>query len=426
MQTLSQWPKRDQFYQYLDSLLINPDNQTNLIALLIMNLDNFREVCELLEFRDIESVLAEAAQIIKNSCPADSYTAWLGSDEFAVVLPGTTEKEAEQTAAAICSNLGNPIYVNGRHVLITASLGLAFTPRDAQDRYELLKNASMAMNWAKKLGKNGYISYEPMMSRHISRRVSLVNDLASALAENQLILHYQPQVNIISQSIVGAEALVRWVHPVHGLIPPLEFIPLAEETGYIIQIGEWVLYQACTDFNNWLEQGIVLERLAVNVSIVQLKQMSFADRVLEILEETRLDPAYLELEITESQSMDLPEVRPQIERLRNHGVRFAIDDFGTGFASLNHLRYMGFDTIKIDKAYIHNIITNNRDQVIVGSILTMAELLQLGIIAEGVETDDQLRYIKQTNIKEVQGYYFSPPVEKSAFEELIQTVQKRS
>ena len=163
----------------------------------------------------------------------------------------------------------------------------------------------------------------------------------------------------------------------------------------------------------------MLERLAVNVSIVQLKQADFAERVLGILEQAQLDPAYLELEITESQSMDLPEVRPQIERLRNHGVRFAIDDFGTGFASLNHLRYMGFDTIKIDKAYIHNIITNSRDQVIVGSILTMAELLHLGIIAEGVETDAQLKYIRQINIKEVQGYYLSPPVDKTAFEQLL-------
>ena len=163
----------------------------------------------------------------------------------------------------------------------------------------------------------------------------------------------------------------------------------------------------------------MLERLAVNVSIVQLQKPDFAKRVLHALEEARLDPAYLELEITESQSMDLPKVKPQIEQLRNHGVRFAIDDFGTGFASLNHLRYMGFDTIKIDKAYIHNILTNNRDQVIVNSILNMAKHLQLGIIAEGVETDDQWRYIQQTAIKEVQGYYCSPPVDRPVFEDLI-------
>lgn len=419
MLSLSQWPKRYHLYQYLDSLFLNWDDKSDTIALLIMNLDNFRETCELFDYRDIEIVLANIGQIIKSSCPPDSYAAWLGSDEFAVALENTTEAEAEQTAAAICGNLNKPMHFHGKNALITASIGWAAAPKDAGDRYELLKTATMAMNWVKKHGKNGCVRYEPFMSFQISRKVNLVNDLAPALAEKQFVLHYQPQVNVISQNIVGAEALLRWRHPKHGLIPPLEFIPLAEETGYIHQIGDWVLYQASTDFNSWLQQGIVLERLAVNVSIVQLKQADFAERVLGILEQAQLDPAYLELEITESQSMDLPEVRPQIERLRNHGVRFAIDDFGTGFASLNHLRYMGFDTIKIDKAYIHNITTNSRDQVIVGSILTMAELLHLGIIAEGVETDAQLKYIRQINIKEVQGYYLSPPVDKTAFEQLL-------
>ena len=417
--SLSQWPKRDDLYKYLDSLLSTSADPVVFIAVLIINLDNFRDFCELFEYRDIEVFLAQVGQVIKTSCPDASYIAWLGSDEFAVVLSQTTNADVKHTAEAICRNLAEPIEFREKQVHITGSLGYAVIPEDARDRYDIMRNATMAMNWVKKQGKNGYASYESAMSQQVSRKLRLISDFGSALEKSEFRLQYQPQVCVTSRSIVGAEALLRWQHPEFNLIPPLEFIPLAEESGYIHQIGEWVLYQACRDFNSWLEKGMVLERLAVNVSIVQLQKPDFAKRVLHILEEARLDPAYLELEITESQSMDLPKVKPQIEKLRNHGVRFAIDDFGTGFASLNHLRYMGFDTIKIDKAYIHNILTNSRDQAIVNSILNMAKLLQLGIIAEGVETDDQWRYIQQTAIKEVQGYYCSPPVDRKVFEELV-------
>lgn len=419
MPSLSQWPKRDDLYRYLDSILSASPDPVALIALLIINLDNFRDFCELFEYRDIEEFLAQVGQIIMNSCPDYSYMAWLGSDEFAVVLPKATKEDVERTAAAICQNLAEPMAFHERQVHITGSLGYALLPDDAKDRYEIIKNATMAMNWVKKQGKNGYARFEAAMGQQVNRKLKLINDFGTALEQGQFRLQYQPQVSVASRSIVGAEALLRWQHPEFNLIPPLEFIPLAEESGYIHHIGEWVLYQAASDFSAWLQKGIILERLAVNVSIVQLQKPDFAKRSLHILEETHLDPAYLELEITESQSMDLPKVRPQIEQLRNHGVRFAIDDFGTGFASLNHLRYMGFDTIKIDKAYIHNILTNSRDQVIVNSILNMAKMLRLGIIAEGVETDDQWQYILQAGIKEVQGYYCSPPVDQPVFEELV-------
>ena len=419
MLSLSQWPKRDDLYKHLDSLFSTSADPLALTALLIINLDNFRDFCELFEYRDIEEFLAIVGQSIKDACPESSYIAWLGSDEFAVVPALQAAAEVKETAETICQKLAEAKEFRDRQVHITGSLGYALFPYDARDRYELIRNATMAMNWVKKQGKNGFARFEPAMSQQVNRKMKLISDFGPALEQQQFRLQYQPQVSVASRAIVGAEALLRWQHPEYNLIPPLEFIPLAEESGYIHQIGEWVLCQACRDFNTWLEKGIVLERLAVNVSIVQLQKPDFAKRVLHALEEARLDPAYLELEITESQSMDLPKVKPQIEQLRNHGVRFAIDDFGTGFASLNHLRYMGFDTIKIDKAYIHNILTNNRDQVIVNSILNMAKHLQLGIIAEGVETDDQWRYIQQTAIKEVQGYYCSPPVDRPVFEDLI-------
>jgi len=416
MQNLAAWPKRDDLYSYLDNLLLKNIEQNPRIAVFILNLDNFRELCELFGYRNIEEYLAQVGKIIRDACPINSYAAWLGSDEFAVVIPETTTEQAQLTAAKICQNVTQPIVFYERRTYITVSIGYVVAPEDAHDRYEMLKNATIAMNWVKKHGKNGFTRYEPTMSEQVNRKLTLVNDFSVALADNQFFLQYQPQVNVSTGAIIGAEALLRWHHPRLGLIPPLEFIPLAEETGYIHSIGEWVLRNACRDFSSWLKAGLMLKRLAVNVSIIQLQKHDFAQRLLKILDEAELDPAYLELEITEGQTIDLPQVRPQIEQLRNHGVRFAIDDFGTGFASLNHLRYMGFDTIKIDKAYIHNIITNNRDQVIVNSIMNMATLLQLGLIAEGVETYDQWQYIRQTSIKEVQGYYCSPPVDKEKFE----------
>ncbi len=419
LQSLLSWPKRDDLYRYLDALLDVPVNNDDMIALLIIDIDNFRSFCELLGYRNIEEFLAVIGNCIKENCPPESLVAWLGSDEFAVVLSSTCEASAKEVAASICQSLNQPCEFRNKKIQITLSLGYAFFPDHADDRYKLLKKASLATSWVKKHGKNNFTKYETSMSSELNRKLNLINDFNAAIWENQFRLQYQPQVNVETKAIVGAEALLRWQHPELGLIPPLDFIPFAEESGHIHKIGDWVLYQASKDFNGWLEKGCLLERLAVNVSILQLQREDFPRRVLEILEKTHLDPAYLELEITESQFMDLPQVRPQIEFLRNYGIRFALDDFGTGFASLDHLRYMGFDTIKIDKAYIHNIITSNRDQVIVGSILNMATLLQLGIIAEGVETDDQWRYIKRTSIKEVQGYYCSPPVDESIFASLL-------
>ncbi len=424
MLNLSLWPKREDLYDHLIELIEASEGSNEIIALIVLDLDNFREFCELFVYRDIDEFLVKLGKEIKQACPPKSFVAWLGSDEFAVVLENINKEVAQSVAGRICDTLTKSRVYRQQRVHISASVGVAFVPDDAEDCYEMLKNATIAMNWVKKHGKNGYRCYEPSMSAQISRKLNLINDFDLALANNHFHLQYQPQVSVAAKKIIGVEALIRWHHPELGLIPPLDFIPIAEETGHIHQVGEWVLKNACSDFGLWLQEGLLLERIAVNVSIIQLREENFAQRVLEILEEVQLDPAYLELEITESQTLNLQQVKPQIEALRKRGVKFAIDDFGTGFASLNHLRFMGFDTIKIDKGYIHNIVTNSRDRVIVSSILNMANLLQLRIIAEGVETGDQWEYVKQMDISEVQGYYCSPPVDKERFEQLLKEGSK--
>ncbi len=410
--SLSQWPKRDELYKYLNEKIKSIESSHDLVALIVLDLDNFREFCELFGYRDIDEFLTKVGNRIMDACRQNCFVAWLGSDEFAVVLNQTSKEEARLTAKRIRTTLTQPQIFHQQRIHFSASIGVAFAPEDGRDCYELFKNATAAMNWVKKHGKNGYRCYEPVISQQVSRKLHIINDFNLALAENHFRLQYQPQVSVESRQIVGVEALIRWDHPELGLIPPLDFIPVAEESGHIHQIGEWVLEKAARDFSSWQRSGLLLERLAVNVSIIQLREEDFAERILAILEKARLDPAYLELEITESQTLNLQQVRSQMEILRNRGVKFAIDDFGTGFTSLTHLRSMGFDTIKIDKGYIHNITTNNRDRVIVGSILNMATLLQLRIIAEGVETYEQWNYVREMSIGEVQGYYCWPPIDE--------------
>lgn len=416
---IAYWPNRDELYTYLDGIINRANSEMWKIALLVMDLDDFREFCEIYGYQAIDNFLNLIGQVIKENCPDNSWLAWLGSDEFAVVLYDTDQEQATNVAQTICEAVAQPISFKGRIAQVGVSLGISLFPVDAVDRYELLKNATVAMNWVKKNGKNSYRFYDRKMSEEINRKVRLTNDFSVALVENQFILHYQPQINIFTGMISGAEALVRWQHPELGLIPPGDFIPLAEENGFIHQLGEWVLRKACQDFYSWLEAGLPLERLAVNVSVIQLLESNFAPMVFSILEETGLDPVYLELEITESQTANLQTVKSQIELLREHGVRFAIDDFGTGFSSIHHLRVMGFDTIKIDKGFIHNVLHDNKDQVIVESILNMAHLLRLNIIAEGVETSEQARYVETVKIEEVQGYYYSPPIDKDRFENMM-------
>ena len=251
------------------------------------------------------------------------------------------------------------------------------------------------------------------------RRIELEAALKDAFAQSQFLLHYQPQIDLELCRIVGVEALVRWNHPELGMVPPLEFIPLAEKTGMIVPLGEWILTAACQQFRVWLDQGCTLSRLSVNISVSQFNQSNFCDQVLAILEETGLDPGYLELEITESQLLNVEAVMNKIQMLRARGIKIAIDDFGTGYSPLSHLRQISIDTLKIDKGFIQEISYNTRDRVIVQTIISMARMMRLNLIAEGVETHEQLQFLGQYSLREVQGYYFSPPLPNYELEKLL-------
>ena len=251
------------------------------------------------------------------------------------------------------------------------------------------------------------------------RKLLMERTFTRALAGSEFAIYYQPQYDIETNQIIGAEALVRWNHPHLGLISPLEFIPLAEESNFIVPLGNWILENACTQFRQWLEQGHQLTRLSVNISVVQLYQDDFYQNIISILEKTGLDPSYLELEITESKTLNYDSVKYKISSLREKGVRIAIDDFGTGYSPLSHLQQISIDTLKIDRGFIRNICQNYKDQVIVQSIVKMARMMYLNIIVEGVENLNQLLLLQAHNLKEAQGYYFSPPLKTKEFEKLL-------
>lgn len=416
---LTKLPNRNLFNIRLKELLEQTDDNHCQLALLFIDLDRFKLVNDTLGHSAGDQLLKVVAHRLKENLNEEAFVARLGGDEFVLVLGETDQPEAAIIAQTIIKAIAKPIRINEQNFLITPSIGISLHPHDGNDPSMLVRSADIAMYQAKEKGRNCYQFYLQSMGEQTKRKLEMERALRESLINNDFILHYQPQVDLELDRITGLEALVRWEHPLLGLIPPLEFIPLAEETGLIVPLGEWILRAACQQFHLWLERGCSLTRLSVNISVIQFDQDNFCQRVIEILEETELDPEYLELEITESQMLNFDSVIDKIKNLRSKGVKIAIDDFGTGYSPLSHLRQIGIDTLKIDKGFITNICNNPRDKVIVQSIVYMAQMMKLNLIAEGVETAEQLKLLVGENLKEVQGFYFSRPLPFLELESLL-------
>ena len=393
------------------------------VALLLLDLDRFKLVNETLGHTVGDELLRLVADRLHERLREGDTLARPGGDEFAVVLAGVeTPAEAERMAERLMRSLDTPLRVEGRDLHLSATLGMALFPHHGHDPETLLKNAEAAMYAAKQEG-DGVRWYEPHMDTAVEDRLTLENELRRALRQDELVVYYQPQLSLADGGLVGVEALVRWRHPERGLVPPMRFISLAEETGLICPLGEQVVAKAAADMARLRAAGLALPRLAVNVSACQLRRPDVPRRLAELVRGAGMDPAMLEIEITESALMQATDTASEILRsLRGMGTRIAIDDFGTGYSSLTYLKRFPVDALKIDQAFTRQVTSQSDDAAIVEAILAMARSLRLDTVAEGVETEAQREWLAARGCRVMQGFLLSPPVPASELARVLERI----
>lgn len=408
--SLTGLPNRRFVEQKLDQVIMEAQKTHQQVYVLFLDLDHFKLVNDSLG-HDFGDLLLQEASLRLQECVGKKGTvSRLGGDEFMVILTDVTEREVSSVANEINQRIEQAFFIHGHEMYITTSIGISRYPEDGQDRSVLMRNADAAMYAAKEKGKNSFHLYVQNLEQAVNDKMNIQNELNRALARQEFLLHYQPQVCAKSGAIVGVEALIRWDHPERGLLLPDQFISVAEETGLIVPIGEWVLRTACKQNKQWQEQGLIPLRVAVNLSARQFLKQDFTQMVTEILDQTGLAPDYLELEITESSMIDVQRATQVLKELKQLGVCVAIDDFGTGYSSLYYLKEFPLNRLKIDRSFVRDMIEQPSNQAIVSTIISMAHHLQLRVIAEGVETKEELAFLQDHLCEEVQGYLFSRPL----------------
>jgi diguanylate cyclase len=430
-------PNRVSFHDRLEQALMNRKRAENHLALMFIDLDNFKRVNDTLGHSTGDVLLKEVSKRLlltlrssdailegksaENHNSHDEGLARLGGDEFMILLQDIREPDdAGIVAARLLSAMSIPIQLSDHEITVTASIGIAVFPRDGQDSETLVRHADTAMYFAKRGGKHSFRFYTEEMSEGEIRRLTLENELRRARERGEFSLHYQPQLELKTGAISGMEALLRWNNELLGSISPVEFIPIAEETGLIVGIGEWVLRNACAQARQWLDKGLNFRRVAVNVSVCQFAQDNFPTLVKEILRETSLDPDFLELEVTESALMREGEGALDIlQKLKDVGVSLAIDDFGTGYSSLSYIKQFPLDRLKIDKTFVSSINSDPQSMGITSAVIAMAAGLKLHVVAEGVETEEHLTRLRENHCEAIQGYLYSRPLTKERAESFL-------
>lgn len=420
---LTNLPSRDTFMDDLKEEINTAEAATASMALMVCGIDDFKSINEQCGFRTGDSILQTVASRLTANLSSERFmVARLGSDQFAIVEKRLRDGfEAAETAEKVLASFSTPINAGKHRVAMSATIGISLYPSDAEDAERLLQRAEQTMALAKQAGQNHFQFFVASIEHDIRERKHLEKELALALANHEFFVVYQPQINLANQRVVGAEALLRWQHPEKGLIPPDLFIPIAEANGTIVEIGQWVLDQACWQAAHWNREGTPI-RVAVNVSAVQLRQESIVDDILETLKRHNLSPGQLELEVTETSFMtNIKDAVAKLHKLNRAGISIAVDDFGTGYSSLTYLKQMPVRYLKIDKQFITDLLNNEEDTRIANTIIDLGRSLNLTVIAEGVETAEQEAYLNERGCQIGQGYYYSKPKVAREFERFVKT-----
>ncbi len=419
--SLTGLPNRILFQDRLEQAMRESERDRTATVLMLLDLDAFKNVNDTFGHKVGDELLTAVGNRISMCVRSSDTVARLGGDEFTVVMRNVNNlRGAVKVARTITGALAQPIRLSGRELFITASIGITSYPADADNAERLLQNADTALYHAKQQGKNNFQFFSEEMNVEVLERLTLELDLRAALEHRQFMIYYQPIVSFRNGKMISAEALLRWNHPTRGLLEPNKFISVAEETGQIVSIGEWVLHSVCAQVKAWQEAGYDSVPVAINVSGLQLKQQDFTEKVRRILDETGLMPGYIEFELTETFAQRDPEQSISILRdIRSFGIGLAIDDFGTGYSSLSYLKRYPIDKLKIDRSFVEDIATNPDDTAIVEAIVGVAHGLKLQVVAEGVETLDQLDFLRAQGCDAWQGFYFSCPLPAHDFVALL-------
>jgi diguanylate cyclase (GGDEF)-like protein len=398
------------------------------VAVLFLDLDGFKHINDSLGHPTGDKLLQSIAKRLVECVRASDTVSRQGGDEFVVLLSEVERSEDTAiTARRMLQAVAEAHSIDHHDLHVTTSIGVSVFPDDGLDAETLIKNADTAMYQAKENGRQSYKFFKPAMNVRAVERQAIEESLRRALERQEFAVHYQPKVSLKTGEITGAEALLRWTHPVRGPIPPGQFIPIAEDCGLIRPIGNWILREACRQARVWLDAGLPLASMAVNISAVQFRNENFLQGVFSTLEETGLDPKFLELELTESVLMKHAESTEVIlKTLRARGVQLAVDDFGTGYSSLSYLRRFAIDALKIDQSFVRQITTTPSETTIVTAVISMGRSLNLRVVAEGVETTEELAFLQAHQCDQAQGYYFSRPVAAPQFADLLGTQCARS
>ncbi|GAB7027626.1 sensor domain-containing protein [Geotalea toluenoxydans] len=415
--TLTGLPNRSLLQDRLGQSIVQAVRDNRKVAIMCLDLDRFKSINDTLGHVAGDSLLATVAERLTECVWETDTVARIGGDEFVIIISAIEHAEdLNKIAEKILAAISKPLALNGQEIFITASIGIAIYPEDGTDVQGLLKNADLAMYKAKDQGRDTFQYFSQEMNVQTLEHLILENSLRRALERNEFVIFYQPQMDLKSGRLVGMEALIRWQHPDLGLLPPSRFIPMAEETGLILPIGEWALQTACAKNRAWMDAGFMPLRVAVNLCGIQFRQKKFIELIEAVLKKTGLAPSQLELELTESMLMSKAEESTTVlHKLKEMGVSLAIDDFGTGYSSLSYLKNFPINRVKIDRSFIRDVPNNPDDTAIVSAIIAMAHNLNLKVTAEGVENHSQLEFLSTRNCNEIQGYLLSSPLPEAEF-----------